>query len=53
MVKPNKKRKPLQIHDSNDEDVEEDYSEVIKPNVKRKPPLIGDSEIELSIIVEK
>lgn len=41
--------------DSDDEDVEVHYLEVIWPKVKRKrkPPLIEDSEIELSIIVEK
>ena len=43
----------MQINDLDDEDVEEDYSEVIRPKVKRKPLLIEDSEIELSIIVEK
>ena len=53
MVKRKKKRKPLRIHDSDDEDVEEDYSEVIRHKVKRKVPLIKDSEIELGIIVEK
>ena len=41
VVKPKKNRKSPQIHDSDDEDVEEDYSEVIRPKVKRKPPLIA------------
>ena len=53
VVKPKKERKPQQIYDLDDEDVEEDYSEVIKPKAKRKPQLIEDSEIELGIIVEK
>ena len=53
VVKPKKKRKPQQIYDLDDEDVEEDYNEVIKPKAKRRPQLIEDSEIELSIIVEK
>ena len=35
VVKPKKKRKSPQIHDSDDEDVEEDYSEVIRSKVKR------------------
>lgn len=41
MVKPKKKRKPPQIQNSDDEDVTENFSEVIMPKVKRKPPLIG------------
>ena len=53
VVKPKKEEKPPQIHNSDDEDVEEDYSEVIKLKVKRKTPLIEDSEIELNIIAEK
>ena len=53
VVKPKKDEKPPQIHNSDDEDVEEDYSEVIKLRVKRKTPLIEDTEIESNIIVEK
>lgn len=41
MVKPKKKRKPPQIQNLDDEDVAENFSEVIMPKVKRKPPLIG------------
>lgn len=37
----------MQINDLDDEDVEEDYSEVIRPKVKRKPPLTEDSDIEV------
>ena len=53
VVKPKKKRNPRQIHNSDEEDVEEDYSKVINLKTKRMPPLIEDSEIELGIIVEK
>ena len=52
-VKTKRKRKTLQIQDSEGEEVEEDHSEVIRPKVKRKPPLIEGSEIKLSKIVEK
>ena len=41
VVKPKKKRKPPQINDADNEDVEEDYSEVIRSKIKRKPPLVG------------
>ena len=37
VVKPKKKGKLPQIHDSDDRDVEEGYNEVIRPKVKRKP----------------
>ena len=50
-MKPKKKRQPPQIHDSDDEDVEEDYGEVIRPKVKRKSTLIQDSENVFVVVV--
>ena len=52
-MKPKKKKNPPQIYNLDDDDVEEDYNEVIRPKVKRKPPLTEDSYLFVIFMVKK
>ena len=54
MVQPKKKKNPSQIYNlDDDDDMEEDYNEVIRPKVIRKPPLTEDSYLFVIFMVKK